>query len=174
MKENMKEAMMKKYARLIAVTGVNIQKGQPAIITASVDQYPFVTYVVEACYEAGASWVRVDWSHHPLTRLHYNHHTLEQLSKVPAWREAQLQQVVDETPALIHILNDDPAGLAGIDQEKMQKARQASYPILRKYHDAYEYKCQWTIAAVPSPAWAMNVFPEAWEEQPWRACGRPS
>lgn len=155
----MTEAMLQKYARLIAVSGVNVQKGQPVIINACVDQYAFVTLVMEECYKAGASWVRVDWSYQPQTLLHYQYQSLEQLSTVTAWREAQLQQMVDELPVRISIVSEDPAGLAGIDRQKMQKSRQATFPILRKYHDQVEYKCQWTIAALPSPQWAAKVFP---------------
>ena len=35
----MKKTLMRKYARLIAVSGVNVQPGQPCTINACVDQY---------------------------------------------------------------------------------------------------------------------------------------
>ena len=157
---NMKRSMLKKYANLIAVSGANVQKGQPVIIDASVDQYEFVTLVMEACYRAGASKVRVDWSNQEQTKLAYQYQSLEELSKVPEWQKARLQEAVDELPARIYIVSDDPAGLAGIDREKVMKARQATYPIVKPYRDAIENKYQWTIAAVPSKAWAKKVFPE--------------
>jgi aminopeptidase len=43
--------------------------------------------------------------------------------------------------------------------EKMAKARQMSYPIIKPYADAREGKQQWCIAAVPGAAWAKKVFP---------------
>lgn len=156
----MNEARIRQYAHLIAVTGVNVQKGQPVIIQAAVDQHAFATMVMEECYKAGASWVRVDWSCQPQTLLHFEHQSLETLSRVPAWREAQLQQMADEIPARIHISSEDPAGLAGIDLQKMQQSRRATFPIIRKYMDQIEHRSQWTIAAVPSEAWAVKVFPE--------------
>lgn len=155
----MNESMIRKYARLIAVMGANVQKGQPVTITASVDQAKFAAMVVEECYKAGARYVHMDWSCQDITKLNVNNMTLEELSKVPAWREAQLQLMVDELPARIYISSEDPNGLAGIDIEKMQKSRQATYPIVRKYSDQLENKQQWTIAAVPSPEWAQLVFP---------------
>ena len=161
----MDQDIIRKYAHLVAVTGANVQQGQPVTITASVDQYAFATMVVEECYKAGASYVHLDWSHQDITKLHYQYQTLEQLSTVPAWREAQLQLMVDQLPARIYISSDDPAGLAGIDMMKVQKARQATYPILRKYIDQLENKQQWTIVAVPSPAWAQKVFPEVSAEE---------
>ena len=169
----MKQELIKKYAHLIAATGVNVKQGQPVIIQASVDQHAFVTMVMEECYKQGASWVRVEWSDQAQTRLHYQYQSLETLSKLPEWREKQLQQLVDDHPCRICIVSTDPAGLAGIDQDKMQKADRATLPITRKYLNESAPYCQWTIAAVPSPAWAMKVFPgvsaEEAVEKLWKA-----
>ncbi len=155
----MNKTMMKKYAALIARVGANIQKGQPVVIYAEVDQGEFVSYVTEECYKAGASRVSHEWSYQPITKMHYKYRTLKSLSTVPAWQEAKLQQAVEEVPCRIRIESADPDGLRGINREKMQKSRIATYPILKKYNDALENKDQWTIAAVPSYAWAKKVFP---------------
>ena len=155
----MNPEMIKKYAKLIVVTGANVQKGQPVVVTASVDQSAFAEAVVEECYKAGAKWVRMEWTCQNITKLHYNHQSLEQLSTVSAWKEAQLQQMVDELPCQIHITSEDPDGMQGIDMMKVQKSRQATYPIVKKYADAVENKYQWVIAAVPSEKWAVKVFP---------------
>jgi len=155
----MTKTMMKKYAALIARVGANVQKGQPVVIYAEVDQGEFVSYVTEECYKAGASRVSHEWSYQPITKMNYKYRTLKSLSTVPAWQEAKLQQTVEEIPCRIRIESADPDGLRGINREKVQKARIATYPILKKYNDALENKDQWTIAAVPSYAWAKKVFP---------------
>ncbi len=155
----MNKTMMKKYAALIARVGANVQKGQPVVIYAEVDQGEFVSYVTEECYKAGASRVSHEWSYQPITKMNYKYRTLKSLSTVPAWQEAKLQQAVEEVPCRIRIESADPDGLRGINREKVQKSRIATYPILKKYNDALENKDQWTIAAVPSYAWAKKVFP---------------
>ena len=50
---------MRKYARLIARKGANVQKNQEVRISASVEIAYFVKYVVEECYKAKASKVTV-------------------------------------------------------------------------------------------------------------------
>ena len=155
----MKKTLMRKYARLIARVGANIQKGQPVLLTAAVDQSEFVTILVDECYKAGASRVDMEWTCQALTKLDYRHRTLRSLSKVPEWRKAKLQQMVDELPCRIFIASEDPDGMKGINQEKMQKARIATYPIIKPFREAIESKHQWVIAAVPSYAWAKKVFP---------------
>lgn len=156
----MKKTLLRQYARLIAVSGVNVQKHQPVIISAAVDQADFVMLVVDECYKAGASYVRVDWTWQPLTRLHYRHQSVKMLSTVLPWEEARMQQQTVDLPARISIISEDPAGLKGINQEKMQKVAQNRYPIMRAYRDAIENRTQWTVVAVPSKAWAKHVFPQ--------------
>lgn len=55
--------------------------------------------------------------------------------------------------------SSDPDGLKGINQEKVAKAQQARYKVLKPYIDDMENKYQWCIAAVPGEAWAKKVFP---------------
>ncbi len=69
----MTKALMKKYARLIARVGANVQKGQGVMLYAETAQAPFAALVAEACYKAGAKWVEVNWSYQPLTKLDYRY-----------------------------------------------------------------------------------------------------
>ncbi len=155
----MKKTILRKYAHLIAKMGANVQKGQGVIIYCAVDQYEFATMVAEECYRLGAKYVRTEWNHQPLTKLNYRWQSLKTLSTVQKWEEEKLKFMADDLPCRIHILSSDPDGLKGINMEKMQKAHMATYPITKPYSDAMESKHQWTIAAVPSPAWAKKVFP---------------
>lgn len=155
----MKKTIMKKYAALVARVGINVRKGQPVLIYSDVDQGEFASYVAEECYKAGASRVDFEWSYQPITKMTYKYRTLKSLSTVPAWQEEKLKQMVEEVPCRIYIESEDPDGLRGINREKMQKARMATYPITKKYRDALENRDQWTIVAVPSYAWAKKVFP---------------
>lgn len=156
----MKKTTLRKYAKLIVKVGANVQKGQPVQINIPVDQHEFAALLAEECYRAGASRVDMEWSCQPITKLAYRHQTLKTLSKVPAWKIEKLKQMGEEYPCRIHIASEDPNGLKGMNMTKVQKASIATYPILKPYRDAIESMHQWTIAAVPSAAWAKKVFPE--------------
>ncbi len=155
----MKKTLLRKYAKAIVVVGANVQKGQSVRIDAEVGNEAFVTMVVDEAYKAGASKVRVNWSSDAITKLHYRHQSLKNLSTVSAWQEARLQEEVDECICRIVILSEDPDGLKGVNIKKMQKASQAVRKITKKYRDMLDGKQQWVIAAAPSPAWARKVFP---------------
>ena len=155
----MKKSVLRQYARLIAQKGGNVQKGQDVIISASLDQPDFVTMVAEECYRCGARKVTVDWTHQPLTKLNYQKRSVKTLSKMEDWEIEKLKHHVETLPVRIYLESDDPDGLRGINQEKVSKASQARYKILKPFREAMDNKYQWCIAAVPGAAWAKKVFP---------------
>ena len=124
----MKKSVLRSYARLIARTGVNVQKGQEVFIAADLDQPEFVAMLVEECYKCKAKKVVVDWNYQPLQKLHVRHRSLTTLSRVEDYEQARWQHYVDTIPCRIYLLSEDPDGLKGIDQEKMAKSQQAKYP----------------------------------------------
>ena len=155
----MKKSLLRAYARLIARTGVNIQKGQEVFISADLDQPEFVAMLVDECYKCKAKKVVVDWNYQPLQKLHVRHRSLTTLSKVEDYELTRWQHYVDTIPCRIYLLSEDPDGLKGIDQEKLAKSQQAKFPIIKPYRDKLENQYQWCIAAVPGEAWAKKLFP---------------
>ena len=161
----MKKTILRKYAHLIAACGVNVQAGQEVFIMAGLDQPEFVQMVVEACYKLGASRVVVDWDYQPLQKVQYKYESLETLGGLTGYQKARWEHYLEKIPCRIYLESDDPDGLKGIDQEKMLKAQQMRYPLIKGYRDELENKYQWCIAAVPGEAWAKKLFPELTKHQ---------
>ena len=155
----MKKTVLREYARLLVRTGVNIQKGQTLIVMAGLDQPEFVQMVVDEAYKAKAKEVIVEWNYQPLTKTHVRHKSLKTMSTVPEWELARQEYYCQILPARLHIISADPDGLKGVNMEKVSKANQITYPILKPYRDRRDNKEQWCIAAVPGAAWAKKVFP---------------
>ena len=155
----MKKTILREYARLIVRCGVNVQKGQDVIVYADLDQPEFVKMVVEEAYKAKARKVTVEWNYPELQKLHVRYQSVKTLGTVEPWQEARQEHFCQTLPTRIHLESADPDGLKGINMEKVTKARQMSYPILKPYLDRKENRDQWCIAAVPGEAWAKKVFP---------------
>ncbi len=155
----MKKTVLHKYAHLIAACGVNVQSGQEVFIMAGLDQPEFVQMVVEECYKLGASRVVVDWDYQPLQKVQYKYESIETLGGLTGYQKARWEHYLDKIPCRIYLESDDPDGLKGIDQDKMLRAQQMRYPLIKGYRDALENKYQWCIAAVPGAAWAKKLFP---------------
>ena len=66
---------------------------------------------------------------------------------------------MDTLPCRIYLISEDPDGLKGINQAKIARAEQKSWPIVKPYWDQMENNYQWCIAAVPGAAWARKLFP---------------
>lgn len=156
---DMKKTVLRKYAKLIAVKGGNVKKGQDVVIEASLDQPEFVKMVAEECYACGARKVWVNWSYQPLTKVTQKKCSLTTLSHMEEWEVAKLKHYSETLPVRIYLESDDPDGLKGVDQVKMSKASQARYKIIKPFREAMDNKYQWCIAAVPGAAWAKKVFP---------------
>ena len=156
----MKKTTLKEYARLLAVTGLNIKKGDEVIVNAGLDQPDFVRMVVEECYRAGAAKVEVEWHYQPLSKLHVRHRSLKTLSTIEEWEKAKMAHRAERLPAMLHLLSEDPDGLKGMNQKKNSQAMQARYPIIKPFRDQMDNKYKWCIAAVPGKEWAKKMFPE--------------
>ena len=131
----MKKTVLREYARLIVRCGVNVQKGQDVVIYADLDQPEFVKMLVEEAYKAKARKVTVEWDYPELAKLHVRYQSVKTMGTVEAWKEAKQEHFCQTLPARIHLESSDPDGLKGINMEKVSKARQMSYPILKPYRD---------------------------------------
>lgn len=155
----MKKSILRKYARLIAEVGGNVQKGQEVVLHASVEQPEFARMVAEECYRLGAKTVITEFSYQPLDKLNLQKRSLSTLSHMEDWEVARLEHRVNTLPVRIFLESDDPDGFKGINQQKASKAKQARYKIMKPYLDRAENRDQWCIAGVPAAAWAKKVFP---------------
>lgn len=154
-----KKSLIKSYAELIVKAGGAIQKGQEVVIRAQVELEDFVEVVARECYKQGASRVVYEWQSSKLSRLEAKYGK-EKVCSVPTPMEVALQNYeTDSLPVLIWLDGDDPDGLAGVNVEKLARIHQAKMRVLGPIRQKRENKYQWTIAGVPTVAWAKKVFP---------------
>lgn len=156
----MKKTVMKNYAHLLAVKGANVQKGQEVLIYAELDCPEFIALLCDECYKAGAKKVTVEWDYQPLTKIHVRSQSVKTLGTVKEWQKAKLQDRLENLPACIYVLSEDPDGLKGINQKKYAAGLKERLKITKPYRDAMDNKYQWCIAAVPGEKWAKKVFPD--------------
>ncbi|MBQ7714603.1 MAG: aminopeptidase [Clostridia bacterium] len=155
----MKKTVLREYAKLIAMKGVSVKRGDTVMVYAGLDQPEFVKMVVEECYRGGAAKVIVDWDYDPLTKIHVRHQSLKTLSTLDSWQVERLNWRLEKLPSMIYIESEDPDGQKGINQEKYTKAIVARSKIIKPIRDKMENKYKWCIAAAPGEAWAKKVFP---------------
>lgn len=161
----MNDLKIRNYAKLIAVVGANIQKGQEATIIANIETASFVEILVEELYKAGASYVDVQWSNNKIAILTNNLAEFDKISHINEIERARHEHNIKVHPARIWIDSDDPHSLDGIDLDRRNKALSIRGKEIRALRDQYDDECQWCIAGVPSLRWAKSVFPNLSDEE---------
>ena len=156
----MELSRLKEYATLLAVKGINVEKGEEVWVNAQLDQIDFVRLVVEECYKAGAKKVRVRFSDNKISKLSYKYMTTSDLGKVPDYTVAEYRYMKKHVPSMLHIVSDDPDAFKGISQSKLTKSSIKFRKKVKPYRDAMDGRYKWCIAAVPSKEWAEKVFPK--------------
>ena len=156
----MELSRLKEYATLLALKGINVQKGEEVWINCQLDQIEFVRLVVEELYKGGAKKVRVRFSDDQISRLGYKYAKTSELCKVPNYTIAEYKYMVKHNPSMLHIISNDPDAFAGIRQDKLTKVTFAFRRKVKPYRDEMDGKYKWCIGAVPSKAWAEKVFPD--------------
>ena len=160
----MNQERIRKYAKLLAKMGIAVQPKEEVWINAELDQPDFVRMVVEECYAAGASEVKVFWHDDKTARLQYKYQSVSTLGKLKNFELDKYKYMAKKMPSILHIISEDPDAFKGINQNKITKSRAKIYPKIRKYRDQIDGKYKWCIGAVPSVAWAKKVFPKDSEE----------
>ena len=154
----------KKYAEVAVKIGVNLQKGQDAIIFASTRQTNFVKYLVKECYKVGARKVRVEFHDEEIDKLNYKYESAKVLKNIDNWEIEKAKARSEQLPVLIHVDDDNPDAFAKLDLKKINDARIARRMAIKQYKDKEFLYCQWVIIALPSESWAKKVFPNEKKE----------
>ena len=149
------------YAQLLIRTGVNLQPGQGLVIRAELGHADFVRLAVAEAYRAGASYVHVDWTDMLVQRAMLQNANLEK-TELPAYEITRFHQMVDEGWARLALVGPDfPTALDDVDPAATRQWTVKRSRATKFYMDAMmANRMQWCVAAVPTPAWAKEVFPD--------------
>lgn len=152
---------LKKYARLIAKMGINIRKGEGALINFSTEALPLVRELAKALYDEGAKNVVLQFNDDEITRARYIHGHNEIFDYYPDFEVDFTESAYKDGYHRIAISAPNPELLKGIDRDIQKRANNVA---LTKRERLYEYmdsgKLKWVVVAFPSVAWANKVFPE--------------
>lgn len=156
----MNKTLIKKYAKVIAVKGINLRKNQQVCIYAPISAASFVEVLVEQLYKAKASRVHVEWSNQSIMKTKIKYESENTLKELPEYVESKAKYFYDNRIARISISSSDPDGLKGIDFKKLKISRQVSSKLDKYLSDPYMASLvQWCVVAVPNVKWAKKVFP---------------
>lgn len=147
------------YAKLIAKSGLNVQKGQDIMLSCGLDQPEFIEILVEELYKCGARKVFVNYYDPVVDKLAITYQDEKDLSTLEEFEIDKWKHIAKVNACRLFIESDDPDALNGIDVEKYTRASIAKGKVIMPIRNEFDNKVQWCIAGVPSLKWAKKVFP---------------
>jgi aminopeptidase len=151
--------LLRACAELTVRAGANVQEGQDVHIAALLAHAPLARAITEVAYEAGASFVHIDYRD-PYEKLYrLRHAPLETLSFVPGWYDQQMAQMVERRASFIQIAgNPEPHLFEGIDADRLRRCVFWTTPSQLRV--AMSNESNWTIVACPNEGWAHQMLGE--------------
>ena len=148
------------YANLIVKTGVNVQAKDLVQLDISVNQALLARLIVKKAYEAGASQVILRWTDDTILREQVLNMELDELQEVPAYKQAEMNDLVARRISRISVVSQDPGLFAGVDTKRIDAYQQYDRKLLFDLRQvAAANKISWTVVAAAEAPWAAKVFP---------------
>lgn len=165
-RENMKEELLRKYARLLVKTGLNIQKDQILVISAPIETAYFTHILAEEAYKEGAEDVAINWKDEKFSKIRFLHAPERVFEEFPQWRKDYYDYYANKGAAFLNISASDPEIMKDVDGERLAKASKTAGIALKKHQERMmANENAWCVASIPTEAWAKKVFPELSEEK---------
>ena len=162
----MEEKYKHNLAKIAVKVGVNLQPDQILIINSPVECADFSRLLVTEAYKAGAKDVLINYEDQKISRLRYDNASEKTLSNIPDWIKNKYDWILENKAAIISIHATEPTIMAGVNNEKVKIAVNASQSVTAGYHQAIiNNLIRWCVISVPTPSWAKQVFPNCEEKE---------
>ena len=150
-----------RYAELALTVGLNLQEGQPLLLSGSAESLPLLRALTRAAYDMGASAVVAEIRDPLLDRIGVEEVREQFLDYVPDWSVQARLRAIEEGAALLSLLDDDPNLLQGTDQTRLQRRMQATMRVRRPYLEQVgAHRVNWLAIGGAAGGWARAVFPD--------------
>ena len=157
----MKE-LQEKYARVLLESCLKVDKDQPLFISYNIERSDFVRIVAKIAFEMGIKDIYFDSSDPYLKHEALKNLEIDELKKLTFWNKKMWDEYAKKNAAFLMLASETPGLMKDIDSKKMTAMTKYSYET-RKEFDALRDKSAlaWCIAAVPTTAWAKELFKDS-------------
>jgi aminopeptidase len=152
---------LEKYADLAVNVGINLKPQEGLIIGGNVSGLPLARAIMKKAYAAGAKHVEFMLGDDEMVLARYENAKDYVFEHYPEWKVNMLVAMYEDNYHHLFISAPNPELLKDIPGDtvaKDQKTASMAMAPAMKYRMTGRTK--WSIVAVPSPDWALSVFPE--------------
>lgn len=153
------ENLMRKYARVLLESCLKVEENQPLFVSFNVERLDFVRLVSEEAYKLGIKDIYFDMSDPYLKHSALKSLEVEDLKKLTFWNKEMWNVYAKKHAAFLMLASETPGLMKDIEPKKITEMTRYAYET-RKEFESYRDKSElaWCIAAVPTKAWADEIF----------------
>lgn len=153
------EKLMRKYAEVLLKTCLKVEENQPLFVSFNTERLDFVRIVSEEAYKIGVKDIYFDMSDPYLKHEALKYLEIEDLKQLSFWNKEMWNLYARKHAAFLMLASETPGLMKDIDPKKMSELIRYSQET-REEFEAYRDKSElaWCIAAVPTKAWADELF----------------
>jgi len=153
------EKLLEKYARVILETCLKIEKNQPLFISFNIERIDFVRIISRIALEMGVKDIYFEANDPYLKYEALKKLEIEELKELTFWNKEMWNIYAKKHAAFLMLSSETPGLMKDVDPEKISAMTKYSYET-RKVYDEMRDKSElaWCIAAVPTEAWAKELF----------------
>lgn len=156
------EQSLEKYARVLLETCLKIEKNQPLLLSFDVERMDFARIVEKVAFEMGIKDIYFDISDPYLKHEALKYLEVAELKELAFWNKEIWNTYAKKNAAFLMLSSINPGLMKDIDQKKLSEMTKYSYETRKIYDDMRDRsELAWCIAAVPTEAWARELYPNS-------------
>ena len=155
-----------KYAELILKVGLGIRPGDNLLLRLDEHSLPLARELSRQAYQMGVLHIYPVFDDDQMTLSRFQQAPDAAFDAIPGFYADFTEQAYLHNFHRLNLYAPNPELLKSVDAKRIsrwQKTTSLANEHLMKY--VMDNRVKWSIACVPSPAWAASVFPDLPEEQ---------
>ncbi|MBQ9513661.1 MAG: aminopeptidase [Clostridia bacterium] len=154
-----KEEILTKYAELVLLKGVSMQRGQGVEIVCPVERNDVAKIFAKTAFSLGARDVSVRYEDRIIDKYNYLYGDKEYLSDIPKWKIMQRDNLLKKNYCYVAIDGDDPSVFKDVPVEKLAYIKKARAKAFKKFSDeVMKNGIRWCVVSIPTESWAKEIF----------------
>lgn len=149
-----------KYAELLLKKGLCIKEGEPLVISAPIESFPFVRVLTKVAMEVGVRDIYFDYYDDEIKHTLLKYYDEDDIKKCMFWNKSIHDKYAEKNGAFLFLVDANPNSMGDIKTEKLKFASVYSLKTRKLYREKQENnQIDWCIAAVATEAWSKLLFP---------------
>lgn len=152
--------LQEKYAEVLLMSCLKLEKNQPLFLSFNVERIDFARVIAQIAYKIGVKDIYFDINdpylkHDALKKLE-----IEDLKELTFWNKEAWNVYAKKNAAFLMLASETPGLMKDIDPKKISEMTKFSFSTRKEFESMRDKsELAWCIAAVPTTAWAEELYP---------------